>query len=351
MKDTMLAAIFTGHELVLSTVPVPELRDINAAKKYDKERVLLSENDLVLLQVLGASICGTDLHILAGEHGSHPPVILGHEYVGRVIEIGKSVRHVQVGDFVAVDPNVKCGYCRFCREGSSNMCTNLTTLGIFIDGGFAEYNLAPAKQLYRLPSDLPLERAIFFEPLTCVMHGLQTLKPMTQDRVLIFGAGPIGCYFAMLCRLNGVNEIMVVEPNKFRRNFLTELDYEVVISHTEVREDYFDIVIDACGVAAIVPQTFGYASRGGRVLLFGQQNIHANVEINPTVANQKELQIYGSYAAATSFEDTIRVLSDKRIPLPKLITHDIKLENIQKAFDVMEEGKAMEVLIRPTEGV
>jgi len=349
MKGTMLAAVFTGDKVEVRKVPIPSLQDIDAAKKYDTGTVVLKKEELVLLRVKGASICGTDLHILSGEHGSHPPVILGHEYVGIVLRVGKSVTHIQAGDFVAVDPNIKCGYCEFCHGGMSNMCVNLTTLGIFTDGGFAEYNVAPAKQLFRLPANLPLERAIFFEPLSCVMHGLKNIRPQAQDRILIFGGGPIGCYFAILCRLNGVRNLTIIEPNEFRRNLLLRLGYRVVFPDAVIEEDYFDIVIDACGVATIVPQAFAYARRGGRILLFGQQNTNARVEINPTIANQKELQIFGSYATASSFEDAIRILSDEQAPFPEFITHRITLENIAEAFDAMRTGEAIEVLITTKE--
>ena len=341
----MLAAVYSGRKSIqVKEVPMPELKDIQAPKKFGGGTIPLRKEDLVLLRVEAASICGTDLHTLTKEHGSAPPVILGHEYVGRVLEVGSAVTHIRESDFVAVDPNIKCGNCEYCRKGLPNMCVNLTTLGIFIDGGFAEYNVVPAKQLFRLPDDMPPDRAIFFEPVSCVMHGLGKVKPMAGENVLIFGGGPIGCYFTMLCLINGAATV-TIEPNEFRRGFVEKLGGITLPSAEDLIDDYFDIVIDACGMPQIIPQTFQYAKRGGRVLLFGQQNINASVEINPTLANQKELQIFGSYATATSFENTIRVLSDSRLDFESLITHRIALENIAKAFKAMKEGNAMEVVI------
>ena len=345
----MKACVYEGNpEVRLRELPTPELKDIVASKKYGDEKLLLNKKDLVLLKVEVASICGTDLHILMKEHGSSPPVILGHEYIGRVIDTGEDVAHIKKDDCVAVDPNIKCGYCDYCRKGLFNMCVNLTTLGIFVDGGFAEFNLAPAKQLYRLPSDLPVERAVLFEAVSCVMHGLTKVKPMAGENVLVFGAGPIGCYFTALCKLNGALNVTVVEPHSFRANFVKSLGARPVSNILDLKKEQFNIVVDASGDPEIVPHAFQSARPGGRVLLFGQQNVNAKVSINPTLVNQKELQVYGSYATATSFEDTLRVLTDSRFPCESLITHRVALDDIVQAFDVMKAGNAIKVLISPS---
>lgn len=356
MKNSMFAARYFGDgSMRLEEIPVPKLEDIYAPRKYplgdSNDTILLRKNDLVLLEVLGASICGTDLHILTGEHGSAPPVTLGHEYVGRVLEIGNNVHPdaISVGNLVAVDPNIKCYECDMCKMERENQCQNLTTLGIFVDGGFAQYNVAPASQLYKLPDDIPVERAIFFEPLSCVLHGLGKLPPIKNQKVRIFGAGPIGCYFAMLCLDAGAAEVVVSDINDFRLNFVQSLGAAGVGPDEDLRQEYFDVVIDACGVPGLVPQEFECARRGGHVLLFGQQNAEARVEINPTLINQKELTVVGSYAAdGISLDSAARELAHGKIPFERLITHRVSLENIETAFEAMRSGEAMEVLITPT---
>src|SRR3989304_1692886 len=123
----------------LAEVPKPDLRDRLVPKKYREELLALTAQEQVVLKVEAASICGSDLHILEGGHPSAPPVVLGHEYVGRGVEGGGAVTHVREGDRVVVDPNIKCGVGPFCRGGRPNLCRDFTTLGIFLDGGLAGY--------------------------------------------------------------------------------------------------------------------------------------------------------------------------------------------------------------------
>ena len=149
----MLAAVFEGKgKLSLKEVPVPEIKEL----------------DEVLLQVERASICGTDMRILEIPPG-HPAtegVILSHEYTGKVLAAGGAVTQFKKGDRVVVNPNITCGNCSYCKMGIPNMCENMTTLGIFVNGGFARYNVAPVKALHKISPDLLPELAVFTEPLS-----------------------------------------------------------------------------------------------------------------------------------------------------------------------------------------
>lgn len=347
----MLAAVLNKDLKIelLDNYPMPEINDIKAPLKYKKGMIWISKDDLVLLKTGAASICGTDLHILSGEHDSSPPVVLGHEYVGTVIDKGSAVKNVAVGDFVAVDPNIKCGECQYCAREMSNLCTNVTTLGIFIDGGFAEYNIVPAKQLVKLPYGLPLERAVLFEPLSCVVHGISKIKPESGESALIFGGGPIGCLFTLALKHTGV-EVKVCEPNRFRRGFLNNsFGVKVCDSITKLDEDLFDIVIDASGSRDVMQQALNCSRYGGRILLFGQQTPNVSMII-PTIVNQKELQIFGSYIATNkSFPQVLRFLSQSSVPFEKLITRRLPLTNIEEAFKAIKYREEIKILIAPKE--
>lgn len=340
----MKAVVFEGfRSLAYHIVPDPTLRDIGAPKKFKKgERVVFPRDSLVLFRVIAASICGTDLHILEGTHGSSPPVILGHEYVGEVLKVGGDVESFREGDFVAVDPNIKCGFCDFCRRGMPNHCENMTTLGIFMDGGFAECNVAPAKQLYKLPPDLPVDKAVFFEPVSCVVHSFRDVEPHVGESVLIYGGGTIGGIFAILSQCAGASEVVVVEPSYDRRKVIHKIGVLTLPPGEEPRGFQADVTIDACGVPEVVARAVEFTRHGGRISLFGEQNIHAKVEINPTRFNQKELRMFGSYAAAFDFEDTIQVL--KTAPLEKLITHRFTLKRFQEAFDCIHNREGIEIV-------
>ena len=137
----------------------------------------LSRPDDVLVEAVG--ICGTDLQVLKVPPG-HPindGVALGHEYAGRVADVGPGVRNIEPGDRVAVDANLTCGLCSYCRNGMAHMCAEMATLGIHVDGGLARYSVVPERALHKVPPDLPAEQAALVEPLACVVHGVDRLGP------------------------------------------------------------------------------------------------------------------------------------------------------------------------------
>jgi len=349
------AVLYSGNgKLALADVPRPELRDRLVPKKYREELLALSAQEQVLLRVEAASICGSDLHILEGGHPSAPPVVLGHEYVGRVVEVGSAVTHVREGDRVVVDPNIKCGVCPFCRSGRPNLCRDFTTLGIFLDGGLAEYNVAPAKQVCVVSESVPLERAMFFEPLSCIVHAVDKVRPTIGERVLIFGGGPIGCLFTLVCHLAGVEQIAVVEPSAYRRPYALAAGASAVIEPGQ-EEDYavghapdgFELIIDGAGAPTVVAKAMAVVAAGGRILLFGQQTQGALAEVEPALANEKELTIHGSYAAGNVMCETVRLLEHPGLTVEKLISHRLPLERALEGFQLMADGQCLKVMVCP----
>src|SRR6266540_377546 len=160
MIETMQAIVFHGPgHWALEEFPCPRIQGA----------------DDVLLRVDRVSICGTDIHILSDPpgHPATPGSILGHEYVATVKDVGESVINVKPGDRVVIDPNITCGLCEYCRLGLTNVCENMTSLGIFRHGGLAEFNTAPAKALHKISQDVPTERACLAEPLACVLHAFE----------------------------------------------------------------------------------------------------------------------------------------------------------------------------------
>jgi 2-desacetyl-2-hydroxyethyl bacteriochlorophyllide A dehydrogenase len=365
----MRAVIFEGEgKFRIADVPQPTLRDVQFPKKYltprgEREFVRFKKEAMVLLKVLMAGICGTDLHILRVPpgHDAIPGVILGHEYVGEVVKVGGHVKSVKVGDLVAVDPNIKCGLCWFCRNDMASLCPNLTTLGIFCDGGFAEYNLAPARQLFVLPEGMKLETAALFEPLSCVMHGWQKLNFKVGDSVLIYGAGPIGCLFVKVAKASGASLVIVSEPDDFRREQVRMAGADVVIdpkrenlsevvkSVTSRGETFgVDITIDACGVPQTIVEGLELTRPGGVISTFGEQDVTRLAhQVSFTKVTQKELRIVGSYVTTRSFDQTIALLKRRELKFDQLITHKFVLSEFDRGLEVMRGGKAIKVLIHP----
>jgi (R,R)-butanediol dehydrogenase/meso-butanediol dehydrogenase/diacetyl reductase len=341
MQQTMPAAVFMGNgKLDVSERPVPSIR----------------RDDDVLLQIDIASVCGTDVHILSVPPG-HPAnkgIILGHEYVGTVVDAGDGVTNFEKGNRVVVNPNLSCGDCEYCRRSLPNVCENMTTLGIFIDGGFTQYNIAPAKALFKISSDVPLERAIFAEPLSCVLNGINRIEPKKGESALILGAGPIGLYFVGIFQMEGLHEIIVSEPNRGRAHMAVSLGATEVVNPTErsvgdaarkITGIGVDIAVDAVG--ALMPDAIASVRKGGRVLLFGM-NSEAVAEVHQNDLTRNEIEIAGSFIANNTFPATVELLESGRLDLQKLVTHRFGLKDIHTAIDAMRSGEAIKVLVDPT---
>jgi len=334
----MLAAVFEGEgKLNLKEVPIPQIKNL----------------DDVLLQVEAASICGTDIHILEVPPG-HPAnkgVILGHEYTGKILEIGDGVKDFKEGDRVVIDPNITCGSCTYCKMGLSNMCERMTTLGIFINGGFTEYNVAPAKALHKISPDVPAELAVFAEPLSCVINATQKLKIQPGESVVVLGAGPIGLLFTQMFKASGAGKIIVSEVSEYRSKYAKQSGATTVIN--PLKEDMeevvkketvtgVDIVVDAVGT--LFKEAMKIVRRGGHILLFGQ-NYKAKAEITQNDITRNELTIFGNYIANFTFPLTVKIIESKILNLEKLITHRFPLKDIHKGIEAMRKQRAIKVVL------
>ncbi len=340
MKKQMEAAVFEGKGVLrLCKRPVPSIK---------------GDND-VLLKIDVASVCGTDVQILSVPPG-HPAnenTILGHEYVGMVVDAGNGVAHLDKGDRVVVNPNLTCGLCVYCRKALPNMCENMTTLGIFIDGGFAPYNVAPSDALFRISKEVPLDEAIFAEPLSCVLNGVQRLRPLPGESALILGAGPIGLYFVSMFKTGGLSDILVSEPNPGRARMAKKCGATEVIDprKKDIAERVHartgigaDIVIDAVGT--LMTDAIASVRRGGRILLFGM-NTKAVAEVRQNDITRNEIEIVGSFIANATFPPTVSLLESGRLNLAKLVTHRFKLKDILEGVEAMRSGEAIKVLVDP----
>ena len=315
----------------------------------------ISADDDVLLRVERASICGTDIHILATPpgHPATPGSILGHEYVATVTEAGAGIGHLRPGDRVVIDPNITCGLCRYCRMGMTNVCENMTTLGIFRHGGLAEFSLAPAKSLHKISHEVSPERATLAEPLSCVLHAFEKAQLTPGENVVILGAGPIGLIFLMLCKIGGAGKVFMIEPVEFRRRTAESFGADGVFDSKagniaadikEITGIGADIVIDAAGT--LLPEALQLVRPGGRVILFGI-NQHADRQFNQYFTTRYEVTILGSFIQRTEFPKVVRLLESGILPLEKLVTHRLRLDQIGEGFEAMRAGEAIKVVAAP----
>jgi L-iditol 2-dehydrogenase len=310
----------------------------------------------LLVRVGAAGICGTDPHILHGMYPATFPVIPGHEYAGEVVAVGSEVNEFRPGDRVAVDPNILCGYCSFCRAGKVHLCKNLLALGVNIPGGFAEFSLVPVGQAYRLPPSFSLAQAALAEPVACCLRGLDLAGIRSGDRVAIFGCGPMGAIILQLALLQGASSVIVIEPQAGRRRRAEALGAQWVIDPGKesavaaIRAHYPDgaeVVFDCSGNVDAVREALQLAMRGGTVMLFGVCDKNKNLEINPFWINDSEITIRGSYNNPNTMARAVDLLVSGRLDAAAVVTHHYPLAQAQEAFRASGSSGTLKVVIDP----
>ncbi|HHY47162.1 MAG TPA: zinc-dependent alcohol dehydrogenase family protein, partial [Firmicutes bacterium] len=279
-------------------------------------------------------VCGTDFHIYRGEAPARPPVILGHEYFGEIVATGREVEGLGPGDIVAIDPNIPCGECYFCRIGKPHLCESSHALGVTIDGGFAEYSVAPASQCHKLPGGVNMATGVFVEPVACCLHGIDLAGIRPGNTVVILGAGTIGLILMQLARLSGASELIVSDPLPDRRNLAVTLGAtRAVDSENEdlagvvrtVSPAGADVVIEAVGMAKTVKAAIELAARGGTVLIFGVSPEGLTIPVSPFEIYKKELKIQGSYVNPYTSSRAVKMLVTGQVEVEALAGRRISL--------------------------
>ena len=313
--------------------------------------------DEVIVAVAAVGLCGTDLHIYAGEYDGDYPIVPGHEVVGTIVEVGAGVDGLAVGTRVTFDPNVPCGQCHFCRRLRFNHCLNWQGIGVTRDGGLAERVAVPAKVVYPIEDTLPFDQAVFTEPLSCVVWGLQRAVPTLADRVLIFGAGPIGLLMTQAVHRGGAAQIVVTDLQEDRLELATRLGADAVVPAGDGMETClrayaphgYDMVIDATGVPQVVAGCFDYVTRGGKVLLFGVCPEDATIPFSPFDLFRRDISVYGSFAVNVTFGPALELLRSGAVQVEPLISHRFSLDEFPQALEMAlsRSEPMMKVLIEP----
>ena len=312
----------------------------------------------VRIQVAACGVCGTDVHICHGDKGSAavtPPVVLGHELAGTVVELGTDVTTLHVGDHVSVDPNSYCGQCHSCRSGKKQLCTALHAIGVNEDGGFAEYCTAPEQQCYRLSPQISLEYGALAEPLACCLHGIDRAQIRTGDTVLVIGGGAIGLLMVQLSKLSGAAKVLLSEPVTVRREVGLQLGASAAIDpvHEDLNErireltgvDGVDVVIECVGNTAATTQAFAAAKRGTTLLLFSVPKAGATHPLSLEDVYQKELKIVGSIINPDTHQRAVDLINSGAIQLGPIITHRYPIERLKDAILMQMSSESLKVLV------
>jgi threonine dehydrogenase-like Zn-dependent dehydrogenase len=321
----------------------------------DRPEPRLVNPDDVLLEVEAAGVCGTDLHILSDPpgHPATPGTILGHEIVARVAEVGKEVRTIKLGQHVTVDANLKCGLCRPCKRGKQNHCENWTTIGIFRDGGFANYVVVPERALHPMSDLVALEDAVWTELLSCVMGSTDRVAVQPGQTAVVIGAGPAGMLHAMMFKAAGAKAV-IADVAPFRLNLAQQVGLiPINVKEISLKNAVMDMT-DAWGADVVVDavgsqfQTcLDIVATGGTVSLFGM-NTHATPAVAQNLVTRKELTVFGSYVGYYVFPRAIEVLESGAIKPSQLITHDLTVEKLPDGIAAARDGAAMKVMVRPS---
>jgi len=329
-------------------------------KEVSKPKIKEGE---MLVKVEYCAVCGSDVRIYRrGNPRVKPPQILGHEIAGYVVEVGKNVKDFKEGDRVALGADVPCGICDFCKNGLGNNCSINYAIGYQFQGGFAEY--IPLNELtvkygpvHKIPSNLSFEEACLAEPLACCLNGYELANLKPGETVVIIGAGPIGCMLVELAKYMGAGKIILAQRSKKRLEMAKKFSADVYISTTEenfvqrVMEETkgkgADVIMVACASISAQEEAIKVVAHRGRVNFFGGLPPgEDSINIPSNIIHYREAFILGSHGSVPRQHKIALKLLDKYINAKDFITHKFPLEEINKAFQIVENREGMKVLVK-----
>jgi len=305
--------------------------------------------DDVLVRVMASGICGTDVHIYRGEYLGSYPVTPGHEFSGVVESVGPGVTRFKPGARVAVEPNIACDDCAACLSNRQNFCENWQAVGVTRPGAMAQLVLAPEKVVFDA-GGIPFEQAAFMEPLSCVVHGIESAGIRLADRIAVIGTGPIGMLLIRTARAWGAVEFTAAELSEerlaaARRDGVREVTTDVA----SLPSDRFDVVIDATGAPPMLAQAIRLARPGGRVLMFGVSPQGRTATIEPFQVFRKGLSIFASYTSRRNSLQALSLIASARVRVDDLVSHRVPLEGFEGGIHTIEDRSqnAMKVMVFP----
>ena len=314
----------------------------------------------LIVRVGACGICGTDLHIAAGEFPPSPyPIVPGHEFAGEVVAVGSNVPHgiglkntnITVGTRVAVDPSLFCGHCTFCRTGHGNLCLNWGAIGDTVNGAFAEYVAVPAANAYVLPDNISYREGALIEPISCAVHGIHRLAPNLGDTLLIVGAGTMGLLLLQLALRGGIAKAAVLDLNTQRLERAKQLgashvstDINALLAEEPLG---FDCVVDATGVAPAIENAYKAVKRGGKLMIFGVAPEESRISLSPFRIYNDEITVVGSMAVLNSYQAALDLVNSGVIATEVILTQTLPLDEFVQALDLVKRGVGVKTQVLP----
>lgn len=315
--------------------------------------------DEVLVKVRAAAICGTDVHIRAWNEWSqkrmHPPVTIGHEFCGEVVELGKDVKGIEIGDIVSAESHIPCNVCSDCRRGNRHVCQHTGLMGVTRDGGFAEYVTVPAEIVYVAPKDVSYQTLAILEPFGQAVHAVMDY-PVCGKTIAIVGCGPIGIMCVMVAKRMGAAKIIAVELNPTRGQLALDNGADVLVNPAECDpvEQIMaltggvgvDIAIEMSGSVIAEEQATRYIRPEGKFVVAGLPSQPFTFDLSEFA--YKGITLHGAAARLLfeTWEQTDSLLK-QGLRLDSIVTHELPLEQFNEAIDLMEQGKCGKCLLIP----
>jgi L-iditol 2-dehydrogenase len=295
----------------------------------------------VLIRSVAVGLCGTDVHLYQGAFApAIPPLILGHEVAGIVVEPTSNGRlpALKAGDRVVVNPSVGCGHCLYCLANRPHHCRNRRTIGLSgWDGGLADYLVAPAENVHLMSPGVSWEDGACMDNLANAIHALDLVPPRLSETVAVFGCGASGLCFIQLCRLRGAARIIAVDIQDDRLDWARRLgaDHLVHAKRESAAEAIqaltdglgVDLAIESSGAVAAPPACMRSASTGGRVLIFGvYEGLVNGVDFQDQ--HRREITIFGSSGAPDTFPRAVELVASGQVQLGSMVTHEVALDDV-----------------------
>ena len=311
----------------------------------------------IKVKIRKTAICGTDVHIYNWDDWAQKtipvPMVVGHEYVGEVVEIGQEVRGFNIGDRVSGEGHITCGYCRNCRAGRRHLCRNTFGVGVDRDGAFAEYLVIPAYNAFKIPDDISDDLASIFDPFGNAVHTALSFGLVGED-VLITGAGPIGIMAAAIAKHVGARHVVITDINEYRLDLARKMGASraVNVANEDLKDvmndlgmtEGFDVGMEMSGVPVAFRDMLDKMNNGGKIAMLGIPPSDMGIDWDKVIF--KGLTVKGIYGREM-FETWYKMASlvQSGLDLSPIITHHYSVDDFQQGFDMMRSGQSGKVIL------
>ena len=324
-----------------------------------------AQADNLIVEVICCAICGTDLKLATvGNPRCHPPRIIGHEMVGRIVHVGSDVRGFSTGERITLATTIACGSCPICESGLGNLCPDAKPISCDFDGAFAERLGVPPEALrggnvIKVPDSVPDEAAALSEPLSCAINGQTLAGVKADDAVLIVGGGPLGAIHAELAKALGAKEVMIAELAETRLSLLRKLKGLIVIDGANqnvgsiVKERTAglgaDVVIVCAPSRQAHEQAIQYVRKGGSLSLFASLPKGASeITLDSRAIHYGELRVVGvSDSRPEHVAKAVELMAQGKLDAESLVTHRVPLEKIHEGLELMKNKQSLKILVVP----